>query len=1673
VNTGTTPIKVAGAQQAFRFKEPGWSARVTVDRTRATMHAEVLHLISLGENVLYGSSSITYHVGGAPVRELVVYVAPDFHNVEFSGRDIRSWRREGDNWTVVLQERVLGDYNLLVTYDRQFSYETADLAVGGVRTVGGDSEAGYIVIASSASLAVEEKEKAGSVTGIDQNEVPKDYLALVNDPILCAYRYVKSPHNIRLGVARFETEQLLRQIVEHAALSTQIGREGESVTTARYFVKNAAKQYLVLNLPPGAQLWSVRSTGPGGKTESISSKRDGDRLLIPLRRPRDPNTSMQIELVYAEEHKKPGRLGGRLAFRAPSAPEAHASFGEWRFTVPADFAVAGTAGNMHCISAVSFDQGLTGVLVKILRLYLGLLRRAGGWILAVIACLAAGSLIAYNVARGRGILWGSVLGLMIALAGLFLGLAFQAACRTDGLDAFRVVFGAGRQGAPSAVAFSKAVNLMGSDPLAVSLRLVPAWLGGVGSVGLAVLGLAGGIVLLVAQRGRALSAAAGVTLLLLGLSQLAIGQKLLIACGALVLPVGLGSKMLRASRAAGRRKRDEPTEDSGLAPFVEDEADGPPPLSPDSAGPAKGNGGHTAPGLLPLLLLSAVLACTCLAGKSSAPPPGKRAAPVAPPPEKVINSVTLTIRAPAEQPDSGASAEVRMELAFETDAPGTFPVLDAGAAVTDFELPAKYLDLRSTGSGYEFHVARKGEYRGVLHYVVPVTEKAGRRSITFSLPANLRNEVTLYLPQTGLDVQAPAAVYFATEEQATNTVAVAAYGRTRHGSITWKPRERTAKLEQTVFFCDVNSFVGFGPGAVEAVHLVRYQVAQGELKALELTIPEEMSVTAVSAPGLGTWRFDPDRRLLEAVLDKPLARDFDLFVVTQITREALPYTARLGVPVVHGAGRQRGSIAIACPDSVQIAVDTTEGLAPMNTEDFSRAAAAAAHRYARAGRGARTRRAFRYHQTPVSAEVKAERVQSELRVAERASLSVSDERILLSTQLDVTIAKSGLFALRFAVPAGYDVETVSGPEITHWDELTDPERGVLVHFSKQMLGTRRVNIVLTRMEKRIEARIPVPRVSLPGARKHAGTLTVSGERGVRMTTAEREGVSEVNPRELGIQKSGLLAFRLLRPSWSVTLRAEVLNPLLKPEILQRVDLTEARLQARAYVRYKIENAGCKLFRVQAPEPGIALSFSGNDLAKAHEIDKEQGIWEVHLHNKAIRDYLLTVAYQLPLDAEAGRLTILPLRALDAEARKAYVVVTSSGRVEVKPAGTPAGLKAEGARGIPAVFRAGDLSDAILCYRAVRPDYRLELSVSRHGAAAVLPAKVLQAELTSVAAAGGHAIHRVGLTMDVGNLRFLEAALPGKNDKLWSALVDGKVATPAWADGVYRIPLESGLGKETSVELIYAGQVSSRWFSQRVVGPRLNVPLTKVRWTLYLPPGRHYYGFGGTMRRERDRILPQFFDAENYKRNNLRQLESNLARAQTVMAEGERYRREGKPELAKKAFQSAINWSQGKDDMNEDARIQYKNLVKQNAIVGLYNRRNAVRQQQNIQMDRQQPAAQGQQRTQEYAQQIEQSLSAADNESLRRVAEKIIDQQTAAAGLDQAITVTVPEHGSRVQFYRELQINPDAEMMVRFRSFRAGFGRRLAGLWPAVLVFAVAFWLLRRRAGRAAFGLETP
>ncbi len=184
VATAFFPRKLAGIQSAFRLNESTWEARMRVERLPLSVQADVLHLFSIGEGIAYGSSVMSFLVSGAPVSAFQVELSEEYLNVEFTGKDVRNWRKDGNKFTVHLHTPVSGAYTLLASYERPFKSQGETLTFTGARPLDAQSEQGHAVIISAYQFQVNSVEASPGLMALETAEVPSEYRLFFDAPIL-------------------------------------------------------------------------------------------------------------------------------------------------------------------------------------------------------------------------------------------------------------------------------------------------------------------------------------------------------------------------------------------------------------------------------------------------------------------------------------------------------------------------------------------------------------------------------------------------------------------------------------------------------------------------------------------------------------------------------------------------------------------------------------------------------------------------------------------------------------------------------------------------------------------------------------------------------------------------------------------------------------------------------------------------------------------------------------------------------------------------------------------------------------------------------------------------------------------------------------------------------------------------------------------------------------------------------------------------------------------------------------------------------------------------------------------------------------------------------------------------------------------------------------------------
>ncbi|MFA7234301.1 MAG: hypothetical protein WC076_09330 [Terrimicrobiaceae bacterium] len=400
------PTQVTGLQQAFRQREADWSATLNVEALGQSVQADVFHLYSLKEGVVYGSVLLNYFVVGAPANEWRIEVPESVGNIDVVGQNVRrDWRREGNQVIVSLHQPVLGAATLLVTFEQPMSARGGTIKPGEVRPLGVQGERGFVRVVSPLQVKSRVLKADGALLKLDPLELPAEFRLLSTSPSLAVYQYTARPFGLEMDIKWYAPAETVDQLVDFAKLSSRISRDGQVVTDARYFVKTRGRKALRIGLPEGVELWEARAD-----KEIVNARIDGDQTLIPLPPKLNPNEPVEVVLRLGQTAKR-----ARSPVLVSPKTQAPTVISEWTVTGDPGQLLVPKGGTARLNAPVLTETGFEWLSA----------RAAGGTILLLIAMAASGFLLR------SGTTWKALLGFFIAAIVAFSAFNLALAATKD------------------------------------------------------------------------------------------------------------------------------------------------------------------------------------------------------------------------------------------------------------------------------------------------------------------------------------------------------------------------------------------------------------------------------------------------------------------------------------------------------------------------------------------------------------------------------------------------------------------------------------------------------------------------------------------------------------------------------------------------------------------------------------------------------------------------------------------------------------------------------------------------------------------------------------------------------------------------------------------------------------------------------------------------------------------------------------------------------------------------------------------------------------------------------------------------------------------------------------------------------------------------------------------
>ena len=371
----------AGSVLAYQFISPEpkpvpeWKLTVATEAIEAWVRAEIVTTITLSETLVSGRALVRYDIANAPVKELRVKVPAQFKNVEINGPNIRSKEptgradsaplrlakgssveqsslrfdppggREPGNgpdtnsvvWRVELQSKTRGFYTLTVTWEQPRASRTNTVELAGITAAGVERETGLLAIAARAPLQVSEL-RAVDLQRVDTSDFP-DWAGAPETAAVLAYRYVRPGYQLALDARRYAEAEVLQALAENARLTTVVADDGQVMTELSLTVRNNGRQFLEIELPPHATVWSAFVAG-----QPVRPSRRESRLLLPIEQSGMGDGTIAVELTYVGTNTFP-RTRGPVGFVSPKL-DVPLKNAHWEIYLPPDYNYGEFQGTM-------------------------------------------------------------------------------------------------------------------------------------------------------------------------------------------------------------------------------------------------------------------------------------------------------------------------------------------------------------------------------------------------------------------------------------------------------------------------------------------------------------------------------------------------------------------------------------------------------------------------------------------------------------------------------------------------------------------------------------------------------------------------------------------------------------------------------------------------------------------------------------------------------------------------------------------------------------------------------------------------------------------------------------------------------------------------------------------------------------------------------------------------------------------------------------------------------------------------------------------------------------------------------------------------------------------------------------------------------------------------------
>ncbi len=283
--------------------EPGKAARIwwttreiaaPVAQREVRFLSDVKSVVSVGDSQLRVTALCDLNVIQGEAGEFKMSLPEGYELVTASGSTLESHDVSGNILTLRVHDPARRNHQFLIAIERSNKDTQAEAPL--LAFADAQRETGELLVEGAGAMELKATE-SGGLRRMDVREAGAITRSLSHFPLQAAFRYnrrASEAPKLQLEWRQFLDADVLSAIAERATVTTLTNIEGRTLTEVSLRVRNHAKPFMKIELPPGAQLLSAEVEGERVKPVEGA---DGNRVPL-LRAGLDSSKPYNVSFVY-------------------------------------------------------------------------------------------------------------------------------------------------------------------------------------------------------------------------------------------------------------------------------------------------------------------------------------------------------------------------------------------------------------------------------------------------------------------------------------------------------------------------------------------------------------------------------------------------------------------------------------------------------------------------------------------------------------------------------------------------------------------------------------------------------------------------------------------------------------------------------------------------------------------------------------------------------------------------------------------------------------------------------------------------------------------------------------------------------------------------------------------------------------------------------------------------------------------------------------------------------------------------------------------------------------------------------------------------------------------------------------------------------------------------------